>query len=135
MPTPDKNISSYTTKQLFALEREIATEVAKRFQTLEQAKPALKAQMGAELNTKLARVLREMGLPTNAVSASVNIETKPATNGNGNHKPAAKAKRKSKVAVKFRNPNDPTQTWTGRGKQPRWMTASGKSRETFRVSA
>lgn len=27
------------------------------------------------------------------------------------------------VAPKFRNPNDPSQTWTGRGKRPNWLTA------------
>jgi DNA-binding protein H-NS len=25
------------------------------------------------------------------------------------------------VAVQFRNPNDPTQQWTGRGRQPTWV--------------
>jgi DNA-binding protein H-NS len=29
----------------------------------------------------------------------------------------------SKVAPKYRNPADPTETWTGRGRQPRWMAA------------
>ena len=26
-----------------------------------------------------------------------------------------------KVAPKYRNPNNPRQTWSGRGKQPRWL--------------
>ena len=30
----------------------------------------------------------------------------------------------SKVAVKFRNPKDDTQTWTGRGRKPRWLVAA-----------
>lgn len=29
----------------------------------------------------------------------------------------------SKVGPKYRNPADPTETWTGRGRQPRWMAA------------
>src|SRR4030081_1956943 len=28
---------------------------------------------------------------------------------------------------KFKNPNDPSQTWAGRGKQPRWLTEQLKS--------
>src|ERR1700730_5466691 len=28
-----------------------------------------------------------------------------------------------RVFPKFRNPDDPSQTWAGRGKQPRWLTA------------
>jgi DNA-binding protein H-NS len=40
------------------------------------------------------------------------------------------------VLPKFRNPDDPSQTWTGRGKQPRWLTAklrSGKMVDEFRI--
>ena len=43
--------------------------------------------------------------------------------------PAKTAGRKlGKVAPKYRNPANPKETWTGRGKQPRWMaelTAKG----------
>lgn len=28
-----------------------------------------------------------------------------------------------KVAPKYRNPDNPTETWTGRGRQPRWLVA------------
>ena len=30
------------------------------------------------------------------------------------------------VAVKYRDPNNPDNTWTGRGRMPRWMTAATK---------
>ena len=30
---------------------------------------------------------------------------------------------KSKVAAKYANPKDPSQTWTGRGRKPRWVEA------------
>ncbi|MEO6699354.1 MAG: H-NS histone family protein [Paraperlucidibaca sp.] len=30
---------------------------------------------------------------------------------------------KSTVAPKYRNPNDASQTWTGRGRQPLWIAA------------
>ena len=30
---------------------------------------------------------------------------------------------KSKVAAKYANPEDPSQTWTGRGRKPRWVEA------------
>lgn len=29
-----------------------------------------------------------------------------------------------KVKPKYRNPGDPSQTWTGRGKRPRWYSAA-----------
>jgi len=31
---------------------------------------------------------------------------------------------RGKVKPKFRNPADPNQTWTGRGKRPRWYSAA-----------
>jgi DNA-binding protein H-NS len=30
------------------------------------------------------------------------------------------------VLPKYQNPNDPTETWAGRGKQPRWLVAQLK---------
>jgi DNA-binding protein H-NS len=30
---------------------------------------------------------------------------------------------RSKVAPKYRNPDQPTQTWSGRGVKPRWLAA------------
>jgi DNA-binding protein H-NS len=40
------------------------------------------------------------------------------------------------VAPKYRNPAQPGETWAGRGKQPRWLTAelrSGKELDDFRI--
>lgn len=40
------------------------------------------------------------------------------------------------VFPKFQNPNDPSQTWAGRGKQPRWLTEqlkSGRRISDFRI--
>ena len=52
--------------------------------------------------------------------------------------PSKTAGRKlGKVAPKYRNPANPKETWTGRGKQPRWMaelTAKGnKKPEDFLI--
>ena len=41
-----------------------------------------------------------------------------------------------KVAPKYRNPANPKETWTGRGKQPRWLaaqTANGRKVEDFLI--
>jgi DNA-binding protein H-NS len=37
-----------------------------------------------------------------------------------------RATKGSKVAIKFRNPDNPTDTWTGRGRQPKWLVAALK---------
>lgn len=47
----------------------------------------------------------------------------------GEEKPT---KAKTKAAPKYANPADPAQTWTGRGRKPKWveeLLASGKSLE------
>ena len=41
-----------------------------------------------------------------------------------------------KVLPKYRNPDKPSETWAGRGKCPRWLTAklrSGKKLDDFRI--
>jgi DNA-binding protein H-NS len=41
-----------------------------------------------------------------------------------------------KVVPKYRNPKQPSETWAGRGKQPRWLTtqlSSGKKLDDFRI--
>lgn len=42
----------------------------------------------------------------------------------------------AKVAAKYQNPNDPSQKWSGRGRQPLWVAAllaSGKRLEDLAV--
>lgn len=51
---------------------------------------------------------------------------------------AGKAGRKlGKVPPKYRNPENESETWTGRGKQPRWMAelvAQGKTADDFLIA-
>lgn len=42
------------------------------------------------------------------------------------------------VLPKFRNPDEPAETWAGRGKQPRWVRKqlrSGKRMDDFRIES
>jgi DNA-binding protein H-NS len=44
----------------------------------------------------------------------------------------------AKVPPKYRNPNDPSETWSGRGKRPRWLTQAllaGQKIEDFVIGA
>jgi DNA-binding protein H-NS len=41
-----------------------------------------------------------------------------------------------KVAAKYANPDDASETWTGRGRKPRWLTAklkAGEKQEKFLI--
>jgi DNA-binding protein H-NS len=39
-----------------------------------------------------------------------------------------------KGVAKYRNPKDPSQTWTGRGRRPTWITEAGGNIERFLIS-
>ncbi|MGC9370481.1 MAG: H-NS family nucleoid-associated regulatory protein [Paracoccaceae bacterium] len=46
------------------------------------------------------------------------------------------AKKKAKAPARYRNPADPSQTWSGRGRQPGWIKqalAEGKSLSDFEI--
>lgn len=48
----------------------------------------------------------------------------------------AGAKPRKTVAPKYANPEDPSETWTGRGRKPKWVEAalaSGKSLEDLTI--
>lgn len=48
-----------------------------------------------------------------------------------------KTRKTGKVAPKYRNPDNANETWTGRGRQPRWMTAftdAGRNRDDFLIA-
>src|SRR5271165_3288331 len=54
---------------------------------------------------------------------------KKSTGGGGTRGP---------VAAKYRNPENPAETWAGRGLKPRWLAAalkSGKKLEDFAIAA
>lgn len=45
-------------------------------------------------------------------------------------------KARGPVAIKYRNPKDVSQTWTGRGRPPRWMAEAmkkGAKKESFLI--
>lgn len=48
----------------------------------------------------------------------------------------AKKRGSGSVEAKYRNPNNPNETWTGRGLAPKWMKAlmdEGRDKEEFRI--
>ncbi|MGN6513685.1 MAG: H-NS histone family protein [Lysobacteraceae bacterium] len=48
----------------------------------------------------------------------------------------AAGRKLGKVPAKYRNPANPKETWTGRGKQPRWLateTAKGRKLDEFLI--
>jgi len=77
----------------------------------DQVDAAISTQIESEkraLEMKLARLNRFSDAPTKA----------------GNGAGAAVRPKFGKVPPQFRNPDNPTETWSGRGLRPRWMVAA-----------
>jgi len=68
-------------------------------------------------------------------AASKPATRKPATKGKAKRKAKGKGSR-GPVAPKYRNPENPDETWTARGQIPRWMRAkieAGAKKEDFLI--
>ncbi len=118
------DLSGLSAKELGALIKN-----AKKQQTIVAKRPPL-TKVRAQLS-KLAKAngytLEEVAgvAPTRGRAAKA---TKAA--------PAKAVRKLGKVAPKYRNPANPKETWTGRGKQPRWLaahTTKGKKLEDFLI--
>ena len=77
-----------------------------------------------------------------ATAEGYTIEELFGAGGRAAKAPGRKAAKKAtgrklgKVPPKYRNPANPSETWTGRGKQPRWLAAQiakGKKLEDFLI--
>src|SRR5258706_3171458 len=88
----------------------------------------LRGKIDAMLTSKVADERRS--LETELVKLS-RVEM-----GSGRSKAAFGRGVRGKVAPKYRNPEDPGETWAGRGLKPRWLAAalkSGKNLEDFSI--
>ena len=100
---------------------QLIAQAKKRKTTLSKRKPI------ALVRSKLAQLAKAEGYTVaelfGAGSTQAQIAKAPAKKTN------AKGKSTGKVPPKYRNPADPSQTWAGRGQQPKWLAAeTGKGR-------
>jgi|SRR5882757_1965755 len=73
-----------------------------------------------ELEKRLAQLRREKEMRQSEPPDA------PSLNG------APRERRKyPRVFPKYRNPNEPSETWSGRGKQPRWLAAALRTGHTI----
>jgi DNA-binding protein H-NS len=89
----------------------------------------LREQVEAALSTKVMEERR-------AVQAQLGKLERLATSGSRAR--AGRGGPRGVVAPKYRNPDNPSETWAGRGLKPRWLAAalkSGKKLEDFSIAA
>jgi DNA-binding protein H-NS len=118
--TAQINLDALTVNQLAKLQAEIPTVIQRK---TEQRQDAFRA--------KLARLAQDEGFDLHKLFGSaMNAPAVPAP-----QKPVV-AKTANGVAVKYRDHKNPENTWTGRGREPRWLAAltkAGHKREEYRV--
>ena len=119
------DINSLSARELEAL----INKAKKRKTTLAKRKPI------AQVRRKLAQQAQAEGYTIEELfgTAGGAAATAPARTTRG---VAKKARKLGKVPPKYRNPENPEETWTGRGRQPRWLaalTAEGRSVEEFLI--
>jgi DNA-binding protein H-NS len=89
----------------------------------------LRDQVDAILNAKVAEERRAM---------QSRLSELDRLGLNGAHAKGAGRGSRGAVAPKYRNPENPAETWAGRGLKPRWLAAklkSGKKLEDFSIEA
>jgi DNA-binding protein H-NS len=109
------NLDAMSVDEMWQLHEEISQVLSVRL-TLEKR----------ELEKRLAQLRREKG-------------TRPPEAGDAQSLSGAPRERRKypRVFPKYRNPHEPSETWSGRGKQPRWLAAAlknGHSIEEFAIS-
>ena len=121
------DLNGLSAKELDAL----IAQAKKRRTTLSKRKPI------ALVRQKLTALARAEGYSVaelfgGAAPAAKKAASAPASTG----RKSTKGYKLGKVAPKYRNPADPSQTWAGRGQQPKWMSsqiAGGKKLEDFLI--
>lgn len=105
------DLSGYNLSELKGLQHDIEKEIRSRqHQDLQKAREQILA------------IAQEAGVSVEELLAG---GSKKPMSGKG-----------QKVQVRYRNPSDNSQTWTGRGRQPKWIAeglAGGKSMDDFRI--
>ena len=102
-----QNIESLSYRQLLDLHAEIRDAIARR-RTTER---------------------RELAEKLEKLAASSGFSLPEILGGRSSGKKAGAAS-----AVRFRHPSDPSLTWSGRGRRPKWLSSVGRNIERYRVA-
>jgi len=121
------DITRMSAKELGSL----INEAKKRKTTLAKRKPI------AVVRKKMLALARTEGYTiAELFDSAAPAATRAPRAAGAKAKPAKARKTLGKVAPKYRNPDNADETWTGRGKQPRWLaalTGQGRSVDEFTI--
>ena len=110
--------------------KELATLISK---AKEQQTRIAKRTPIATVRSKITKFAKAEGYTLDELFGTTGAKATKKSIKAASTKPARKL---GKVAPKYRNPANTKETWSGRGKQPRWLaalTAKGKKVEEFLI--
>jgi DNA-binding protein H-NS len=103
-------------------------------QAEKQQTKVLTRPKAAAMRAKINQYVKEHGYTIEELYGAVSTASSETSRKRTGRKPAKSAG--SKVAPKYRNPANPSETWSGRGRQPRWLAAlvqKGKEPSEFLI--
>ena len=100
--------------------------IQKQKDLLEKKEASLKAESHGKVLTQIIKMAKDAGLSLAEItSAYEGHKTKPSSKTTAKSLKSSGIKphtmKGAKLPAKYRNPLDPTQTWTGRGVDPSWV--------------
>lgn len=119
------DLTRLSAKELDAL----IQQAKKRKTTLSKRKPI------AVVRSKLTQLAKAEGYSIAELFGGATPKAPPAAESAKGRK-STKGYKLGKVAPKYRNPDNPAETWAGRGQQPKWMAsriAQGRKLEDFLI--
>ena len=96
----------------------------------------LKSMSADDLWSLHERLVSVLARKMSAEKARLDQKLRQLSGGAEPHKMSHARRPYPQVSPKYRNPAEPSETWAGRGKRPRWLTAqlkSGKRIDDFRI--
>lgn len=90
---------------------------------LEKEEQRLMSRNHDKALTQIVQLARSAGLTAEQIAAALGSKSKAAKSAGSKAPKAKRATAGRKVAPKYRNPANPEQTWTGRGRTPTWVQA------------
>ena len=120
------NLESLSTKEL----SELISKANLRKKVLAKRKPA------NQVKAAVAKFLKSTGWTFDELYGRTSAPKSAAPAAEKQPRKTTKGRSLGKVAPKYRNPANAKETWTGRGKQPRWLaaeTAKGRKLDEFLI--
>lgn len=115
------DLSAYSLPELRRLQSKVETEIRRRSESTRRA-----------LLKRVQKMAEDEGLSLSDLIEAPAEPEKAAPKAKAGRKPAAAKQDKPAPVIKYRNPANPGQGWSGRGRKPQWAIdwlAAGKPLE------